>query len=97
MKRGRGKDSQVNLINQMKNFHSAGKIPPDHYIALQQIQNATGQTQSRFLREAIVLYLKKAKIVTVGSRLDALEEKVSKRGSASSCFRSHQYSAVLRT
>gem|GEM_PF-4333695 len=28
MKRGRGKDSQVNLINQMKNFHIAGKIPP---------------------------------------------------------------------
>ncbi|MBM0744287.1 ribbon-helix-helix domain-containing protein [Phormidium sp. CLA17] len=52
-------------MNQTKNFHIAGKIPPAHYIALQQIQNATGLTQSRLLREAIALYLKKAKIVTV--------------------------------
>ena len=62
----------------MKNFHIAGKIPPDHYIALQQIQNATGQTQSRLLRKAISLYLKKSKVVMVRSRLDALEEKVNK-------------------
>ena len=62
----------------MKNFHIAGKIPPDHYTALQDIQNATGQTQSEVLREAIALYLKKSKAVTVRSRLDALEEKVSK-------------------
>jgi len=51
----------------MKNFYSAGKIPPDHYIALQQIQNATGQTQSQLLREAISLYLKKSKVVMVRS------------------------------
>ena len=62
----------------MKNFHIAGKIPPDHYTALQLIQDATGQTQSEVLREAISLYLKKAKAVTVRSRLDALEEKVNK-------------------
>ena len=62
----------------MKNFHIAGKIPPDHYTALQDIQNATGQTQSEVLREAIALYLKKSKAVTVRSRLDSLEEKVSK-------------------
>ena len=73
---GRGNGSQVNLINRMKNFHIAGKIPPDHYTALQDIQNATGQTQSEVLREAIALYLKRAKAVTVRSRLDALEEKI---------------------
>ena len=60
----------------MKNFHIAGKIPPDNYTGLQDIQNATGQTQSEVLREAIALYLKKAKAVTVRSRLDALEEKL---------------------
>ena len=68
----------MNLINRMKNFHIAGKIPPDHYTALQLIQDATGQTQSEVLGEAIALYLKKSKAVTVRSRLDALEEKVSK-------------------
>ena len=62
----------------MKNFHIAGKIPPDHYTALQLIQDATGQTQSEVLREAISLYLKKAKAVTVRSRLDALEKKEGK-------------------
>ena len=62
----------------MKNFHIAGKIPPNHYTALQLIQDATGQTQSEVLREAISLYLKKAKAVTVRSRLDALEKKEGK-------------------
>ena len=62
----------------MKNFHIAGKISPDHYTALQLIQDATGQTQSEVLREAIALYLKKSKAVTVRSRLELLEEKVSK-------------------
>jgi len=81
LKRLRGKGSPVNLINQMKNFHIAGKIPPDHYTALQTIQNATGQTQSQLLREAISFYLKKSKMVTVRSRLDALEEKVNKLAS----------------
>ena len=62
----------------MKNFHVAGKIPPDHYSALQLIQDATGQTQSEVLREAIALYLKKAKAVTVQSRLELLEERANK-------------------
>ena len=75
---GRGDGSQVNLINRMKNFHIAGKISHHHYTALQDIQNATGQTQSEVLREEIALYLKKAKAVTVRSRLDALEKKEGK-------------------
>ena len=62
----------------MRNFHIAGKIPSDHYTALQLIQDATGQTQSEVLREAIALYLKKAKAVTVRSRLELLEERASK-------------------
>ena len=78
MKWGRGNGSQVNLINRMKNFHITGKILPDHYSALRDIQNATGQTQSEVLREAIALYLKKAKAVTVRSRLELLEERASK-------------------
>ena len=78
LKCGRGDGSQVNLINRMRNFHIAGKIPPDHYTALQLIQDATGQTQSEVLREAIALYLKKAKAITVRSRLELLEENVSK-------------------
>ena len=78
MKWGRGSGSQVNLINRMKIFHITGKILPDHYSALRDIHNATGQTQSEVLREAISLYLKKAKAVTVRSRLDALEKKEGK-------------------
>ena len=62
----------------MKNFHIAAKIPPGHYTALQLIQDATGQTQSEVLREAIALYLKKAKAVTMRPRLDDLAEKMSK-------------------
>ena len=68
----------MNLINRMKNFHIAGKIPPDQYTALQLIQDATGQTQSEVLREAIALYLKKSKAVTVRSRLELLEERVNR-------------------
>ena len=78
LKWGRGNGLQVNLINRMKNFHIAGKISPDHYTALQLIQDATGQTQSEVLREAIALYLKKSEAVTVRSRLDALEKKEGK-------------------
>ena len=62
----------------MKNFHIAGKIPPGNYTGLQDIQNATGQTQSEVLREEIALYLKRAKAVTVRSRLELLEEKVNR-------------------
>jgi predicted DNA-binding protein len=62
----------------MKNFHIAGKIPCAHYNALLEIQNATGQTQSEILREAIAVYLKKTKVAIIKSRLDALEEKVNK-------------------
>jgi predicted DNA-binding protein len=62
----------------MKNFHIAGKIPQPHYIALMDIQNATGQTQSEILREAIAVYLKKSKAPILKSRLDAIEEKISK-------------------
>ena len=66
-------------MNPMENFHIAGNFPPDHYIALQAFQNSTGQTQSQFLRAAIALCLKKSKMVTERSRLNALEEKVRQR------------------
>ena len=62
----------------MKNFHVAGKIPPNRYTALLKIQDATGQTQSEVLRKEIALYLKKAKAVTVRSQLELLEERVNK-------------------
>jgi predicted DNA-binding protein len=62
----------------MKSFHVATKIPSAHYTDLLSIQNATGQTQSEILREAIAVYLKKTKVPIIKSRLDALEEKVNK-------------------
>ena len=37
----------------MKLAHITGKIPPDHYTALQLIQDTTGQTQSEVLREEL--------------------------------------------
>ena len=62
----------------MKLAHVAGKIPPEWYQQFCEIRQATGQSESALVREAIALYLKKSKAVTVRSRLDALEEKVSK-------------------
>ncbi|MBD2076421.1 hypothetical protein H6F86_21550 [Phormidium sp. FACHB-592] len=42
------------------------------------ICEATAQTPSEVMKEAIALYLKKSKAVTVRSRLDELELRVSK-------------------
>jgi hypothetical protein len=62
----------------MKMAHLAGKIPPEWYSDIQEIKTATGQSDSDVLREEIALYLKKAKVPIVRSRLDELEEKLSK-------------------
>ena len=62
----------------MKMVHLAGKIPIEWYSDIQEIREATGQSDSQILREAIAVYLKKAKVPVVRSRLEALEEKLSK-------------------
>jgi hypothetical protein len=62
----------------MKLAHVAGKIPSEWYQQFCEIRQATGQSESALVREAIALYLKRSKVVTVRSRLDALEEKVNK-------------------
>lgn len=62
----------------MRMRHVATKILPDWYSQLQDIKQATGLSESEVLREAIALYLKKAKAPTVRSRLDALETKIEK-------------------
>ncbi|MEX0272607.1 ribbon-helix-helix protein, CopG family [Leptolyngbyaceae cyanobacterium UHCC 1019] len=62
----------------MKLAHVAGKIPSEWYQQFCEIRQATGQSESALVREAIALYLKKAKAPIIKSRLDALEEKVSK-------------------
>lgn len=54
------------------------RILPEWRSQLEAISQATGQTQSDLVREAIALYLKKTKAPTVRSRLDALEAKIEK-------------------
>ncbi len=51
----------------MKMAHLAGKIPPEWYNEILQIRQATGQSDSDMLREAISVYLKKAKVPVVKS------------------------------
>jgi Arc/MetJ-type ribon-helix-helix transcriptional regulator len=58
--------------------HIGCRIPPDWMEELKEICKATGQSESEVLREALALYLKKSKAVTVRSRLDALEQRMSK-------------------
>ncbi len=62
----------------MKMAHIAGKIPQDWHSQILAIREATGLSESEVLREAIALYLKRAKAPTVRSRLDALEAKIEK-------------------
>jgi DNA-binding transcriptional MocR family regulator len=61
-----------------QNPHVGCRIPPDWHQQILTVCEATGQTPSQVLQEAIALYLKKSKAPTVRSRLDALEEKVRK-------------------
>jgi predicted DNA-binding protein len=60
----------------MKRITIATRILPDWHQELNQIMNATGQTQSQVIEEAIGLYLKKSRRIQVASRLDALEKRV---------------------
>jgi predicted DNA-binding protein len=62
----------------MKRITIATRILPDWHQELNQIMNATGQTQSQVIEEAIGLYLKKSRRIQVASRLDALEKRVGK-------------------
>lgn len=62
----------------MNQLHLGCRVPPEWYTQIQSICEATGQTSSEVMREAIALYLKKSKAVTVKSRLDDLEQRVSK-------------------
>jgi predicted transcriptional regulator len=57
----------------MKQISVAARIPPDWYKSIQQLGEATGQTQSEILKDAIALYLKKQPAKKVASRLDAVE------------------------
>jgi hypothetical protein len=56
----------------------ATRILPDWHQQLNQIMDATGQTQSQVVEEAIGLYLKKSRRLKITSRLDALEQRVDK-------------------
>ena len=52
------------------------RIPPAWHEEIIAICEATGQTPSEVVREAIALYLKKSKAVTVRSRLSQLEQRL---------------------
>jgi hypothetical protein len=60
----------------MKKIPIAARILPSWQNELTQIMQATGQTQSQVLEEAIGMYLKKATRLKVLSRLDAVEESL---------------------
>lgn len=62
----------------MKLLHIGTKILPDWYKEIETIKESTGQSESEILREAIALYLKKSKAPIIKSRLDAIEEKLTK-------------------
>jgi hypothetical protein len=60
----------------MKKIPIAARILPSWQNELTQIMQATGQTQSQVLEEAIGVYLKKATRLRVVSRLESLEESL---------------------
>jgi hypothetical protein len=61
----------------MKKIPIAARILPSWQSELTQIMQATGQTQSQVLEEAIGMYLKKASRLRVVSRLEAVEESLN--------------------
>jgi hypothetical protein len=56
----------------------ACRVPPAWHGEIIAICEATGQTPSEVMKEAIGVYLKKSKAVTVRSRLDDLEQRLNK-------------------
>ncbi|MBD2072419.1 hypothetical protein H6F86_00525 [Phormidium sp. FACHB-592] len=54
------------------------RVPEEWNAEILAICEATGQTTSEVLNEAIALYLKKSKAVTVRARLDDLEQRLNK-------------------
>ncbi|XGV99641.1 MAG: ribbon-helix-helix protein, CopG family [Leptolyngbya sp. BL-A-14] len=54
------------------------RVPSAWHEEIIAITEATGQSSSEVVREAIALYLKKSKAVTVRSRLDDLEQRLNK-------------------
>jgi hypothetical protein len=61
----------------MKKIPIAARILPSWQSELTQIMQATGQTQSQVLEEAIGMYLKKASRLRVVSRLEAVEDSLT--------------------
>jgi predicted transcriptional regulator len=56
----------------------ATRILPDWHYELQKIMDATGQTQSELMEEAIGLYLKKSKRLKVVSRIEQVEQRLDR-------------------
>ena len=54
------------------------RVPSVWHEEIIAITEATGRTSSDMVREAIALYLKKSKAVTVKRRLDDLEQRLNK-------------------
>jgi predicted transcriptional regulator len=57
----------------MKQISIAARIPPDWYKDIQQLGEATGQTQSEIVKAALAIYLKRQPAKKVASRLDTVE------------------------
>jgi predicted transcriptional regulator len=60
----------------MKKISISTRILPQWDHELIQIMEATGQTRSQVLENAIAQYLKKTRRLKITSRLDALEKRV---------------------
>lgn len=54
------------------------RVSEEWHTEILSICEATGQTSSEVLNEAIALYLKKSKAVTVRSRLEEIDQRLSK-------------------
>jgi predicted DNA-binding protein len=60
----------------MKQIAVAARIPPDWYRDIKELSNATGQSQSQIIQDAIGRYLKKTTRLRVVGRIDDLEDSV---------------------
>jgi hypothetical protein len=61
----------------MNKITISGRIDPGWHKELTEAMQATGQSQSQILEEAIGAYLKKVTRLKVGSRLDAAEASIA--------------------
>jgi hypothetical protein len=69
--------SQPGLQKKMKQICVSTRIPSSWHADIKKLMDATGQTQSEIIQEALGVYLKKRTPAKVAGRLDTMEASIA--------------------